>query len=335
MPSGVSRWLVLVVNLTLAGAVVADDGGKQRTEAQWLEVMNRAFTELDYRGVFSFYDGDDLTTMQIVHAVREGVQRERLVHLDGEVREIIRDGDQVACIVQPGDELLELESSIPAGPFARAFTRQFDDLGEHYVVTISGTDRIAARPAMRIAIEARDEDRFGYRLWLDQENGLLLRSEMVDEDGQRLEIFQFSVIDFDSPIRDEDLFPPNDDDAKVSHFTLDENEPVHTPQARNWEASWVPEGFSMSGFNVRHTPSSLKPVATLMYSDGVAAFSVFIEDMPDAGAGNIVSRNGGTVAVSYIVKGPAEADHLVTVVGEVPTRTARRVARSVRPVASR
>jgi sigma-E factor negative regulatory protein RseB len=295
-------------------------------------MMNRAFVELDYRGVFSFYDGDDLTTLAIAHAVRDGVQHERLVHLDGEVREIIRNGDKVACIFQPGDELLELESSIPSGPFARAFTRRFDSVDDHYQVTVNGADRVASRAAVRIAIVPRDEDRYGYRLWLDREHGLLLRSEMLDKNGHRLEIFQFSTIDFTGPITDEDFEPAPSQEALVSHLMLDDDGPIRTAGDRHWEASWVPDGFAMSAWDVRRTPSKLKSVNTLMYSDGLAAFSVFIEDMPDVGAGNLVSRNGATVAVTHVVRGPAEADHLVTVVGELPTQAARRVARSIRPV---
>jgi len=67
-----------------------------------------------------------------------------------------------------------------------------------------------------------------------------------------------------------------------------------------------------------------------MYSDGLAAFSVFIEDMPVSGALNVVSRSGATVAVSEIVTGgPDDAHHLVTVVGEIPTATAQRIAHSI------
>ena len=90
----------------------------------------------------------------------------------------------------------------------------------------------------------------------------------------------------------------------------------------------------MASWDIRRTPSSLKSVDTLMYSDGLAAFSVFIEDMPEAGAKALVSRSGATVAVSEVVTGgPQDAvHHLVTVVGEIPTATAQRIAQSIRYV---
>jgi sigma-E factor negative regulatory protein RseB len=96
-----------------------------------------------------------------------------------------------------------------------------------------------------------------------------------------------------------------------------------------WRAGWVPSGFIMAAWDVRQTPTTLKDVNTLMYSDGLAAFSVFIEDMPDVGAGSLISRNGATVAVTHVATADGGEAHLVTVVGEVPTPTAQRVARSV------
>jgi sigma-E factor negative regulatory protein RseB len=67
-----------------------------------------------------------------------------------------------------------------------------------------------------------------------------------------------------------------------------------------------------------------------MYNDGLAAFSVFIEDMPATGGGEQVSRRGGTVAVAQPLEVPEDHTRLVTVVGEIPTGTAKRIAASVK-----
>jgi sigma-E factor negative regulatory protein RseB len=297
---------------------------------EWLERMNRAFVEHNYDGVISYYSGADLATMRVVHKVDKGVQKERLVHLNGAPREIIRTGDKVDCILQPGDEMLELEGNIPTGPFARAFTRRFDQVSSNYAVSVHGTDRIAGRGAVRIAITPHDEDRYGYRLWLDADTGMLLRSELIDMRGQRLEIFQFATIRLDQPIDPSALLPDADEDAVTSVLTLgNASTPKPAPGTVRWRAGWVPNGFIMAAWDVRQTPSTSKDVNTLMYSDGLAAFSVFIEDMPDVGAGSLISRNGATVAVTHVVSADGGEAHLVTVVGEVPTPTAQRVARSV------
>ncbi len=308
----------------LTSAVAAADEPRQ-----WLADMNRAFSELSYDGMFSFYGGDDLASLRVVHMVVDGVQRERLIHLNGAPREIIRIGETVACILLPGDELLELESSIPSGPFARAFVRRYDRISSYYGLSFYGEDRVAGRQTVRMAVSPRDEDRFGYRLWLDKQTRMLLRSELIDADGKRLEIFQFNQISFGDDVNEQALEPMNHDGSVVSHLTLARESSVPGPQGQSrWRAQWVPAGFTMAASDIRRTPRTLKFVDTMMFSDGLAAFSVFIEDMPSAGAASMVSRRGATVAVTHLLA-DADQHHLVTLVGELPTATARRIAQSI------
>jgi sigma-E factor negative regulatory protein RseB len=101
------------------------------------------------------------------------------------------------------------------------------------------------------------------------------------------------------------------------------------PTARR--VAWLPDGFAVAARDVYRTPASDNSVNTLMYSDGLAAFSVFVEEMPKNGAARMVSRQGATVAVTRVAHGPAgTTPYLITVVGEVPVATAQKVAESVR-----
>lgn len=305
----------------------------ERSAGQWLDLMNHAFMETNYDGIFSYYSGNDLSTLRVVHAVTNGVQRERLIHLNGAPREIVRTGDQVACILQPGDEILALESSIPSGPFARAFAKAFESAADHYTMSLQGMDRVANREAMRLAVMPRDAERYGFRLWLDRDTGLLLRSELIDKRGTKLEIFQFATVNVGGTISEQDLTPDTHDGAVTSHMELGATQATQPQQLIEWQAGWVPEGFTMASSDIRRTPSTSRAVNTMMYSDGLAAFSIFVEAMPESGAANLVSRSGATVAVTLTVNGgAAEGDHLVTVVGEIPTTTAQRIALSIRHV---
>jgi sigma-E factor negative regulatory protein RseB len=177
----------------------------------------------------------------------------------------------------------------------------------------------------------RDGDRFGYRLWLDKETRLLLKSELVDGDGNALEIFQFSSIVIGEDVDPTALEPSSArDQAKVSNFTLDSQPSVPVAEESRWRAGWLPDGFTLSSTHTRRTMGEDKLVNTMMFSDGLAAFSVFIEDMPPAGAADMVSRNGATVAVTHLTEGPEADPHLITLVGELPTGTAERIAQSIR-----
>jgi sigma-E factor negative regulatory protein RseB len=320
--------VLLGIAVSLSAAAAETVGG--RNAMQWLALMDQALTELNYDGVFSYVHGNEVSSLRVVHGTLDGELRERLIHLDGAPREIIRHGDQVACILAPGDKLLELEDSIPSGPFARAFTRYSGELPKSYRLRLGRMGRFASRDAVELVIDPIDGDRFGYRLWADTQTGLLLRSEMMDADGERLETFQFVTVEIGEPIAREDLDPAPGPGLVLHHLTLDEE--IASPRRGGalWTVAWLPEGFSMAAWDIRRIPSSLKSVNTLMYNDGLAAFSVFIEDMPATGGGEQVSRRGGTVAVAQPLEVPEDHTRLVTVVGEIPTGTAKRIAASVK-----
>jgi len=328
--TGAARTLVLlfVVQAPLAIAQSADE---------LLIRMNHAFTHLSYDGVFSYLYGGDLASLRVVHKVVDGVQRERLVHLNGAPREILRHGEEVSCIVEPGDDLIALEKSIPAGPFARAFVRQFDRIADTYTVRESGEGRVAGRPATRVAVNPRDEHRYGYRLWLDRETALLLRSELVDREGNKLEIFMFNQVLFGDAVSDAALEPQDAAGTMVSHLTLQPASRQLSPEpadgdvsteASSWATTWLPVGFNMATADLRRKPQSGQDISSLMYTDGLAAFSIFVEPMPERGAATMVSRNGATVAVTHKVGGN-EGFYLVTLVGEIPLQTAQTIVDSI------
>lgn len=326
---------VLLVGICLVGGTRADDDPRR-----WLDEMDRAFAELSYDGIFSYYAGQELATLRIVHMVVDGEQRERLVHMNGAPRQIIRRGEELICMVEPGDALLALRDTIPAGPFAGAFVRSYNRLSDYYGLSFFGEDRVADRAAVRLAVTPRDAHRYGYRLWLDRETRLLLRSELIDVNGERLEIFQFNQIRLGDEVDPAALEPDDRDGALISHLTLAAKaaESVAEQDVR-WEAGWLPDGFALLAADVREAPGSKRPVTRMMFSDGLAAFSVFVEDQPEPDAGSMESRDGATVAVAHRLAVPAgeaaAGAPLVTVVGEIPPPTAVEIARSIRATGGR
>lgn len=296
----------------------------------WLADMNRAFMELNYDGVFSYFTGQDVATLRIVHMVVDGEQRERLVHLNGAPREIIRRGDEVTRVLMPGDNLVELSRGIASGPFARAFTRPFDRVSAQYAISDLGVGRIAGRRAQRIAVMPRDGDRYGHRLWLDREYRLLLRSELVDRHGARLEVFQFTQIEIGDGVDPAALEPGRHEGALAAVDRQPRGKAVDPGPARiRWRAGWIPAGFSMASAGVRRGDGRLQSVNAMMYTDGLAAFSIFVEDGPSVRTAAAATRQGATIAVTEFVPGPSGRRVQVTLVGELPEPTVRRIARSI------
>lgn len=300
--------------------------------AELLMKMNLAFADEDYDGTFTYDAGEDLSSIRVVHKVVDGEQRERLVHLNGAPREILRHGEEVVCKVMPGDDLAVLENSIPAGPFARAFVREFERLGGSYQVDDMGEGRVAGRTARRLAITPKDDFRFGYRLWLDAENHLLLRSQLVDQQGQKLEEFLFSNIVFGDEVLDRALESEDMNGSMVSHLTLKSSSNGSVDPVRDgrvlWTVEWLPPGFKMASADIRRKPAGGESVESMIYSDGIASFSIFLEPMPQKGAARMTARNGATVAIARGVPTP-DGHFLATLVGEIPEPTGTRIVESI------
>lgn len=94
-----SRPASLIVCAMLAGTLEAADPGAH----QLLDRMNEAIRMLDYEGRFVVQSGDQLDAMYIVHRVDGGSEKERVVSLTGQPREVIRSDEAVACLL-PGRE---------------------------------------------------------------------------------------------------------------------------------------------------------------------------------------------------------------------------------------
>ena len=79
----------------------------------------------------------------------------------------------------------------------------------------------------------------------------------------------------------------------------------------------LPPGFRMATRSAQSLPGSSEPVAHLVFTDGIASVSVFVEPRkPDTQPAEGPARVGSSSAFSTVVDG-----HQVTAVGEVPPNT--------------
>jgi sigma-E factor negative regulatory protein RseB len=70
-----------------------------------LQRMGRAFHDQEYTGTIIMISDKKFETLQVVHGVRNGIEHERVFRLNGNAREIVRDGHEINC-QQPGEQLL-------------------------------------------------------------------------------------------------------------------------------------------------------------------------------------------------------------------------------------
>jgi sigma-E factor negative regulatory protein RseB len=305
--------------LTLGSSV---DASAEEARA-WLDRMNRAVEELNYRGTFVHVLGGTAETLHIIHRNADGKSGERIVSIDGVGREIIRQQDEVQCIL-PDRRLVLLEQRSDVSPLVSALPSYSADLEPHYDLTVHATARVANRAARVVEIKPKDEFRYGYMLWLDQETAMPLKSQLIDEDGDIVEQILFTEIDLPAAIPASALEATIDTDG-FTWLKPPESTSL-TEQAIPWRAAAVPGGFKLSVATQSNIAGSDYPVEHLVYSDGLATVSVFIEDPKNTKTemGDGFSNVGSTNAFSLTLRG-----RKVTAVGEVPKQTVRTIASSL------
>lgn len=317
MSGAVLRRAMLVVVLGVAGLAHAAD------PQQLLTRMQKAAGDLNYDGIFVYQHGDQLETLRIIHKKVNGVMRERLVSLNGAPREILRTGDEVRCYLPDENAVMIEHRRADSRNFPALLPDSLAVLKKNYRIQSGGRGRVAGRTALAAQIKPRDAYRYGYVLWADKSTGLLLKASLIDESGNVIEQYMFTQISIDRPIPDSDLAPQHSARNVVARRAGDEQPPVST---RRWEAAKLPPGYTLSAHMQRKLPARRQPVEHLVYSDGLAVVSVFVEPVGDATQGAL---SGLTHMGAVHAYGKVEDGHQITVLGETPAMTVDMIGASV------
>lgn len=319
-PRAASVWLAVVL-LPVALSARAD------AAHDWLAKIDHAARTLNYDGVFIYQHDDHLESMRIFHAVTpKGGTVERLLSLNGVPREIVRDNREVRCYLPGQTSIIVEHRKADAKPFPPFLPPTLSDLDKNYVITLGRTGRVAEFPAQLLVIKPRDDYRYGYHVWADRKSGLLVKAVLIDEKGKPVEQFMFTQLRVRKSIPPEEL-KPQAASTKNGIWRRDESE-VAATQPPQWRVTQLPPGFTLSHYLIRRIPGHASPVEHLVFTDGLAAVSVFVEKTrPGRNMPQGPSRIGAVHAYGKLV-----GDHQVTVVGEVPALTVSMIGNSVQPV---
>ena len=292
-----------------------------------LKRMAEANRQLSYQGVFSYEHGGALKTVKVFHSVRDGQEFERIVHLNGPRREVVRRGNDLNC-QRLGDALLRGVSLSSAG-------LDRNHIENYYNLYLKGEDRIAGRDVDVVHVVPKDTFRYGYALGIDKETGLLLQSMLIGQNKRVLERFQFVDVSIGTLVDDMAVEPSGSDhhlastdtSPCISEQNLDGGGIV-TPHAnQHWQATWAPPGFAMSGYHV----SPDKKRETLVFTDGLSVFSIFVDAEDSIDVPDMQAQRGATVA--FLSRAEHQGNgYTICVVGEIPIETAKKVAQSLAPL---
>ena len=297
------------------------------TPAEWLERMNRALTTRNYDGTFSHWQGGTVETLRIIHRLQDGQVTERLVSLDGSGREFIRTGSSLACYLP--DRRTVLVEQRPAQESLVGIPAVDTQAASLYDIRELARMRLNRRDTHVISVSPRDEFRYGYRLWIDDSTAMPIKTQLCDTDGQVIEQLVFASLTMQAHIPDSQFRP----DVATDGFQWLRNDAAPLAAAPAPAAAWralkLPPGFRMMMRGPQTLPGSAAPVDHLVFSDGLAAVSVFVEPRGASGPGEVAevrsARVGSSSAFSTVTNG-----YKITAVGEVPPATVRFIATQVR-----
>lgn len=285
-----------------------------------LRKIYQATEKLSYTGTFVYQQGDRTETSRIARAAGPGGDIERVEVLDGMPREIIRTRDTVRCYL-PESQTVKVEQRVDARAFPGMLPERITELARHYTITRGERLRIAGYDCDSVVLTPKDDLRYGYKLWADAASGMLLKARTFDRKGETVEQFTFTQFSA-GPVPRERVRTRH----LVQTWRIEDAAVAPADLAR---AGWS-IGAELPGFRkvteITRRLGEARPVGQMVYSDGMAAVSVFIEPM--AGRSETV-RPGPSSLGAFHIYTREVANHVVTVVGEAPAASVQRIASQV------
>lgn len=312
------KLFLLLTMLSAAHTVMADPA--KQDELEWLKIMAFAAHRTDYSGTFVYQTGDHVEISRITHVSDASGEHERLEGLDGERREIIRNNDHVWCF--RGDHKVLVKRREGGGTFPALLPEQLSALNENYLIRRGEEERVAGFHAHTLVFQARDKLRYSHKMWAHSDSGLLLKAVVLDEPGHVIEQYAFTQLTIGGDI--DRKWIVSEKALQLQHVDAI-LEAAGKPVSSGWQVGGLPVGFKKI-FEMRRTLRGGKaPVVHMVFSDGLAGISVFIESMSNKPEVRPGWYSQGAVHIYSQIAG----DNLLTVVGEVPRQTLLQVAESV------
>ena len=318
--SRVAFFLVLTLLLS-AGPGASFAGGDVY---QRLERMGAAMSHMTYQGTFVYVSGETVESMRVTHIVDEHGIRERMVSVSGSQGELVRDSDGVRWTSgEEGTVMADTASNrgfFPDLPLGDALRES-----EAYKLEIGGKLKIAGLVGQKLSIVPVDEYRYGYNLWQEIQSGMLLRWELTDSNGKILSKLIFTELKMGSEVDAQELLGSSSKGSMMPGSAEDELG-RHTIQLLpKWQPKDIPVGFRLASHRFQKT-GKLSSLEHLVYSDGIAAVSIYVEtgqDKPELESG--LSQMGSTHFFTRV-----EGNENITVLGDVPAVTVELIGESLR-----
>lgn len=285
----------------------------------WLGRISTAGQRLNYTGTFIYQSGGGFETSRITHLIDASGEHERLEVLDGSPREVIRNNREVRCVL-PDQKTVIIDRSGGQRAFPSRLPESYASLAESYRISLGDISRVAGFDAQLVVLEPRDELRYGHEFWAEVNSGLLLKARLVDGNGRAVEQFAFTDVTIGGKIDAEALLPRF---QKGDDWRIIDAQGIQLPESgAEWGLAVKLPGYTLKSIVKRPLGRDGGDILHMVYSDGLAAVSVFVEPVDaERFAGGLGPLSTGPINIYRRVVG----DSLITVLGEVPLVALQRL----------
>lgn len=312
------RWWLALVSALVFALPLSSLAQSTADPLSWLGRIASAGQRLNYTGTFIYQSGGGFETSRITHLADANGGHERLEVLDGSPREVIRNNREVRCVL-PDQKTVIIDRSGGQRAFPSRLPDSYAALADSYRISLGETSRVAGFEAQLVVLEPRDELRYRHELWADTSTGLLLKARLVDEHGQVIEQFAFTDVSIGGRIDAEAVQPrfEKGDDWRVIDA---QGNQIRVADAE-WSLTTPLPGYSLRSAVRRPLGRDHGDILHLVYSDGLAAVSVFVESADaERISGGLGPLSTGPINIYKRMVG----EELITVLGEVPMGALRR-----------
>ncbi|OTQ06595.1 hypothetical protein B5S43_02550 [Gilliamella apicola] len=279
--------------------------------------MHKAVKTSTYQIHLLSQDKDQyVTTYEYSHlgSEKQNDIKAQLLYLEGPAKEIILNNG-VTSYFQPDSASFSITSPRITEAFPDVIYNDFNQLVDVYDFILLGKTRTANRSAQLVKMIAKDKDRYSYIIWIDDENFLPLRIDLLDQNGEI--ISQQKVVNLDEKF----------DPKEIKEYIDSRNYPILLSIEKQndilevWRLAWLPRGFKeIAAYNVNFYNSD---IATKLFSDGVFSFTVNVSSEQSSQLNQLITQGDRTIFSTNI------NNKNIIIIGNLPKVTIERIAQNI------
>ncbi|SMB79810.1 sigma E regulatory protein, MucB/RseB [Pasteurella testudinis DSM 23072] len=285
-----------------------------------LQQMAQAWRDDNYDIAFIQILPTQVNSYQYRHVFANQRHYAQLSTLDGGQQEIVQ-RDNVISYYSNSYQPFSIKGAYILDNIPGVVYADYQQLQHHYDFIDAGKARIADRIAQVIRLLPKDDFRYQYVLWLDEQTHLLLRSDMLDRNSELLEQFRVIAVQQDTALQQET--------QKLTTLLDQLNLPPlinvqgdEVAAETTWRLAWLPPGFK----SVKHEryQTEIGALESVMFSDGLFSFSLYINENIEENLGEHYWQQAGNTIYSETLN-----NREITLIGQIPLATAKRIVKDV------